>query len=74
MDKTGTTLAVLTALCGIYIAVALLLARIRDSGWGARMRRRRKRARLAAQIGLAANHAADGDAVRAAHCERGRRA
>jgi len=73
MDKTETALAVLTALCGIYIAVALLLARIRDSPWGARLRRRRRRSRLAARIGVAARHAADRDAVRVATCERSRR-
>jgi hypothetical protein len=42
MDKTGTVLAVLTALYGCYIAVALLLARVRDFGWRARPRARRK--------------------------------
>jgi hypothetical protein len=74
MDKTGVALAVLTALCGIYIAAALLLARLRHSGWGVRARRRRKRSQLAAQLGLSSHQVADRDAVRAATCERNRRA
>lgn len=44
MDRTGTTLGALIALSGLYIAGALLLARIRDSAWGARQRRRLRRA------------------------------
>ncbi len=41
MDRIGTALAVLTAFYGFYIAVALLLARIRDYGWRARPRAER---------------------------------
>ena len=50
MDKTGIVLGILTALYGMYVAMALYMAGLRSSAWVTRLHQWLRRNRVAVRL------------------------